>query len=259
MQDRDFEQKAYPDLFPTGSGGYNPNENNGLSLRRYFQQRLCNVDGRFAKNVEYLFAAQYIIELKQVKEDSTLVLRQQQGNSYRNAVVNAGILKEKGRLTDLIRTDQAYKFLKNVRGTPAYWQQMLYDVLALLRQRGTPTFFLTFSCADLQWQEFIQAIGKQYGHNFTDEEVHNMSWQIKTSWLNTNPVTAARMFEHRLSVFKRDFLFSKAAPIGEITDFVFKIEFQGSPHAHAIIYVKDTPKLDVQSDEEVCNFVDHNY
>jgi len=49
LQDRDFEQKAYPDLFPTGSGGYNPNESNGLSLRRYFQQRLCNVDGRFAK------------------------------------------------------------------------------------------------------------------------------------------------------------------------------------------------------------------
>ena len=27
---------------------------------------------------------------------------------------------------------QAYKFLKNVRGSPAYWQDQLYDVLAML-------------------------------------------------------------------------------------------------------------------------------
>ena len=31
-----------------------------------------------------------------------------------------------------IRNEQAYKFLKNVRGSPAYWQDQLYDVLAML-------------------------------------------------------------------------------------------------------------------------------
>ena len=32
----------------------------------------------------------------------------------------------------LVRNEQAYKFLKNIRGSPAYWQDQLYDVLAML-------------------------------------------------------------------------------------------------------------------------------
>ena len=32
----------------------------------------------------------------------------------------------------LVRNEQAYKFLKNVRGSPAYWQDQLYDVLSML-------------------------------------------------------------------------------------------------------------------------------
>ena len=52
---------------------------------------------------------------------------------------------------------------------------------------------------------------------------------------------------------------SDAHPLGEITEYVQKIEFQarGSPHAHCLIWVKDTPKVDEQSDDEVCEFVDN--
>ena len=52
---------------------------------------------------------------------------------------------------------------------------------------------------------------------------------------------------------------SDAHPLGEITEYVQKIEFQarGSPHAHCLIWVKDAPKVDEQSDDEVCEFVDN--
>ena len=61
----------------------------------------------------------------------------------------------------------------------------------------------------------------------------------------------------RLKVFS-DFLFSKANPPGEITEHVEKIEFQlrGSPHAHCLLWVKDAPRMDVNTEEEVCDFVD---
>ena len=32
----------------------------------------------------------------------------------------------------LVRNEQAYKFLKNARGLPAHWQDQLYNVLAML-------------------------------------------------------------------------------------------------------------------------------
>ena len=91
--------------------------------------------------------------------------------------VNVGMLKNAQILSDLVRTEHAYKFLKNIRGSPPYWQQQLYEVLAMLRVLGIPTWFLTLSSADLHWPELIQAVGIQVGKTFTKEEVFRMSWK----------------------------------------------------------------------------------
>ncbi|KAL8569597.1 hypothetical protein ACOMHN_044735 [Nucella lapillus] len=40
-----------------------------------------------------------------------------------------------------------------------------------------------------------------------------MSWEHKCSWLRSNPVTAARQFQHRLDVFFKYFIVGKAKPI----------------------------------------------
>ena len=37
-----------------------------LTCRKYFDQRLSDVDGRFARDLDYLFVAQYIVDAKQV-------------------------------------------------------------------------------------------------------------------------------------------------------------------------------------------------
>ena len=54
------------------------------------------------------------------------------------------------------------------------------------------------------------------------------------------------------------FLKSPAHPLGELLDYAVRIEFQarGSPHAHAILWIKDTPQLGQGSDAEVCEFID---
>ena len=48
-----------------------------------------------------------------------------------------------------------------------------------------------------------------------------------------------------------------AHPLGHITDYVIKIEFQirGSLHAHCLLWVKDAPKINQDSDD-VCRFID---
>ena len=50
----------------------------------------------------------------------------------------------------MIQKDYAYRFLENVRGSPAYFQKVMYDVLGMIRQLGIPTWFLTLSAADMQ-------------------------------------------------------------------------------------------------------------
>ena len=45
--------------------------------------------------------------------------------------------------------------------------------------------------------------------------------------------------------------------MGQVCDHVTKIEFQarGSPHAHCLLWVKGAPKIDVDTDENVCQFI----
>ena len=40
--------------------------------------------------------------------------------------------------------------MSSVKGIPEYWKQFLYDILAMVKQLGIPTCFLTLSCADLR-------------------------------------------------------------------------------------------------------------
>ena len=259
LLDDDFEVLAFPDLFPYGYGGYNSRPIRcRLPIRKYFQQRLLNVDGRFSKNLEYIFCAQYISDIQQIQSDANLAIRLSRGRTLNGQNITAGVLRDPAALQQLIRTEQAYKFLKNVRGSPSYWQGELYDVLAMLKSLGIPTWFLTLSAADLHWPEMIQAIGSQYGMRLKRDMIIDMSVADKSFFLRQNPVTGVRMFQHRVESFFSNYLLSCANPIGCITDYVIKIEFQmrGSPHAHCLIWVKDAPKLDREDDVTVCTFID---
>ena len=66
------------------------------------------------------------------------------------------------------------------------------------------------------------------------------------------------MFQHRIQSFFAQYLLSDAHSLGEITDYVIKIEFQmrGPPHAHCLLWVKDAPKIDQDPDEVVIDFID---
>ena len=173
-------------------------------------------------------------------------------------MLTAGAVRNQQMVSEMIQKDYAYRFLKYVRGSPADFQRVMYDVLGMIRQLGIPTWFLTLSAADMQWPDVIQIIARQYGTTLTDEDVKTMSFEAKSKWLRQNPVTAARHFQYRLNTFFQVFLKSTAHPLGELVDYAIRIEFQarGSPHAHTILWIKDASKLNIDSDEDICSFID---
>ena len=60
LLDNDFEVLAFPDLFQYGGGCYHSAHRKvKLPIRKYFQQCLLNVDGRFAQNIEYILCTRY--------------------------------------------------------------------------------------------------------------------------------------------------------------------------------------------------------
>ena len=61
--------------------------------------------------------------------------------------------------------------MSTIKGTPAYWKKNLFEVLAMIKHLGLPTYFMTLSCADLRrWNEFPSIISKIKGQNLLEEE-----------------------------------------------------------------------------------------
>lgn len=144
----------------------------------------------------------YIVEAKQILGDCSHFIWRRKPAKRNDTPLTACQVKDKVAMNAFMCKDKAYHFMKNVRGSPAYYQRMFYDLLAMMRQLGTPTcWFLTLSAADMKWPDMIKTIARQYGVMYTDEQVNNLSFEEKSSWLRRNPITAARHFQYRLNVF----------------------------------------------------------
>ncbi|KAI4899975.1 hypothetical protein NFI96_003455, partial [Prochilodus magdalenae] len=195
-------------------------------------------------------------EAEDVNIDETLHDRQQHGFDGRNRHgVTSEMLRNKDAVQEILNYDEGYKFLRPVRGTPAFWQNVQKDLFAMVRQLGIPTWFCSFSSADLRWPELMESILRQEGRDTSPDE---LDWSERCSLLKINPVTAARMFDHRFRCFLKDVIMSEAQPIGKIVDYFYRVEFQqrGSPHVHCLFWVENAPQVDKNDDDEVVAFVD---
>ena len=56
---------------------------------------------------------------------------------------------------NLLRYDTAFTTFKTIRGTSMYYQDTKKKLMATLRQKGAPTLFTTFSCAEFEWDSLI--------------------------------------------------------------------------------------------------------
>ncbi|XP_071958642.1 uncharacterized protein [Antedon mediterranea] len=248
------EAKSFPVLFPTGQPTFHDTRDVKITLGRYLHNRLMHVDNRFAKNTEFIFYAQSIYELQQILSSISIALRK--GTSKNDfSKVTVSDLKNMNKIEEILKSDKGYKFLKHIRGTPPYWQTTQKDVLAMVRQIGKPTFFLSFSSADLRWKEIMTTLLSQTGDK---RNIDDLEWLDKCNLLKSNPVTVARMFDKRFHTFLKNVILSEANPIGKVTDYFYRIEFQmrGSPHVHMLVWVENAPVFDEDEDKKVIDFVD---
>ena len=143
-----------------------------------------------------------------------------------------------------------------IKGTPAYWKKFLFDVLAMVKQLGIPTFFMTLSSADLKWNELISIINKLNKQGLSDEDISNLAYDQRCQLLNSNPVLVARHLQHRVEVFFKEIIID--GPLGKTKYYAIRVEFQarGSPHVHCFLWAIDAPLLNSDNMEEYVAFVD---
>ncbi|XP_071145215.1 uncharacterized protein [Mytilus edulis] len=255
MQEEGNEAMSFPAQFPKGSfGSYDSKRQVHLTRLRYFHTRLLSGDKRFSSDSAYIFYAQYLSELEQVISKVSIALRKSTVKDMTGNAITANSLTDRNQLKSLLSTDQGYKFLTPIRGTPPYWQSALEDLLATVRQLGIPTWFATFSAADMRWTEVLQLLVEQQK---SEQKLEDLDWTGKSEVLRNNPVMNAVMFDHRFHTFLKDIIIKRKI-IGNVKDHFHRIEFQqrGSPHAHCLFWIDDAPVIDTDDDKTVCDFVD---
>ena len=155
LNDKFCEELAHPHLFPSGRYGYQIEREIPLSPSKHFNQRLLHYSQKCAADSDYIFFEYSVLQKVQHSSHINIAMKK-----VISKHLTAGMLSKtfKQRLKELIAKDKAFSFMSSVKDTPTYWKKFLHQVLAMVKQLGTPTFFLTLSYADIRWNELILSL-----------------------------------------------------------------------------------------------------
>ena len=135
---------------------------------KHFNQWLLHYTEKFASDNDYIFFAHTILQKVQRSSQINVVMKKVLSNDSTTGMLSKNF---KQRVQEFIAKDKAFSFISSIKGTPAPWKNILHQVLAMVKQLGTPIFFLTLPCADLRWKELISIIFKLNRVDISVEEV----------------------------------------------------------------------------------------
>ena len=200
LQEKDFEVKSFPCLFPDGKNGKDEERKVRLNDQDYWGQRILNVDDRCGRSPAYVFMAAAHTELKQMNRNINLSFQK-------------GLERVRPDGTCVYSLDDPYMVLDNIKNTPRYWKKARDELYAKLENLGPFTFFFTLSCADMRWSENFTSLLD--GHKITYESIYGKeefyvddqpldeflkAYPSKHELIRNNLLNATMNFNHRLKM-----------------------------------------------------------
>ena len=224
-REKRMEELCWYFLYPDGRNGFGENRDISITALDYFQARIMGSDNRFQRN-DYLFFALSIVEYFKAKACVSISCRMKQGEHTPQNLV-----------------DNMYLTMRNIRGSAAYWKKCCAELIAMVRSLGPPTWFVTFSCNDLNWPDMIKALLIADG---CPDAVEDLPFDERLEVVQKYPVVVARQFTLRTNALMRFLKMNPECLGGPITDFWYRIEFQnrGSPHLHMLLWYNTVPDFD---------------
>ncbi|KAI8423307.1 hypothetical protein MSG28_014329 [Choristoneura fumiferana] len=143
--------------------------------------------------------------------------------------------------------------MRSMRGSNAYWQNACSNLIAMVKNLGPPTWFLTLSCNDLNWDDMLKALLISAGR--PNESPSNLSFSDRQKLVEDHPVTLSRQFMIRVNAFMRFLKNDHHVLGGKLVDFWWRIEFQnrGSPHLHMLCWIENAPHFDTPEGRSLIN------
>ncbi|XP_065214928.1 uncharacterized protein LOC135841724 [Planococcus citri] len=168
-------------------------------------------------------------------------------------------LLDENFIRELILHDEGFRVFKNDRGNPAFFEEKKKELFAMIRQLGPALLFLTLSAAETRWLPLLVILKKVVDNEtITEDEAEQLNYIERVRLINTDPVTCARYFEHRVREMFR-LLKNKNGIFDEhnVRDYYIRTEFQhrGSPHVHTLLWLNDAPIYDCNDEISIQNCI----
>lgn len=141
--------------------------------------------------------------------------------------------------------------MKNIKGTVAYFKNVLYDILAIFKSLGPPTLFVTLSADDLHWPELGMTL-----QNIDFKDAFGKSFFQS---IRKDPLLAATHFYRRFRALLKHVILGKTKTLGTLFDYFARIELQnrGSPHVHMFLWIDGLPaELNHSTSSEFIYYID---
>ena len=233
---------CFPSLFPDGNFGKYHQRKTKISHSEYIKSPLLNKDSRFRKDPRYIF---YLLWHKEMREISAGVYNILKSHNAR--AMSAGNMMRKLEVNDQHLDANLCTMLQTVHGTSQFWFAKQGELRCMVREFGTPTLFLTFSCAEYESHDIITYL----------RTVNNVPDSYNTGKLCTeDPVSVSRQFSNKFHAFFKKVLL-KGKILGTVDHYFWKKEYQnrGAPHYHVLLWIRDVPVIGVDHPEKVLTWI----
>lgn len=252
-QDDDLQAKMFPQEF----GGFPQQNPECLSRHEMYKLKMLSIDRRFARNPEIIFYLQREAMIYSVFQCAKMSLKK--GSDPER--LTAAQARDPEFIKKAIQQRKGTLHMQNLRTSPDYMKSTQHDFMAMFRTIGIPTFFVTVSCADTKWEQFLQTLYfLKHGRLATPTELEAMSFDEKCELLGSDPIVTAMCYRKRVeSLFNN--VIDKTKILGTITDRLHVEEAQkrGTPHRHSLLYEATAPKFnpkDPDKDAAIEDFCD---
>eukprot|EP00731_Ephydatia_muelleri_P005830 Em0003g78a len=239
---RHLDVMCFPTLFPSGQfGEFHPRDIH-LSASEYAKSRLLNKDSRFRKDPQYVFFLLWQQEMRQISAGIYNVLK----------TTSKGKVPVREFLSRVSNSDESVEanlstIFQSVRGTKQYWFHKSSELKCMLREYGSPTLFITFSCA-----EYNSTHIDRYLRKVND---HPPSYPISKLCIE-DPVSVSRKFSANFHHLFYTILL-KGSVLGVVLHFFWKKEYQarGAPHYHVLLWIQDAPVIGKSDPKDVLAWI----
>ena len=132
--------------------------------------------------------------------------------------------------------NNAFQAYKTCRGTTMYYQDTKKKLMATLRQKGAPTLFTTFSCAEYEWEGLCKSIYETVNKTKVSIDfIKQKSPSWKNKLISENVTQSTLHFNKRteklMSILSNKGMFTHHGRNFRTDSYFYRVEFQqrGAP------------------------------